>query len=80
MQVSANKQNRRYLLILIISALGILYLLIQALTMFLGVVVSMFVQQGDRAQLMPMGTLAWTSLLLSLLLVPILFFLSLIHI
>ena len=74
MQVSENKQNRRYLLILIISTLGILYLLIQALTMFLGVVVSMFVQQGDRAQLMPMGTLAWTSLLLSLLLVPILFF------
>ncbi len=72
MPAAESKQNRLNLIALILSALGILVLFVQGVTLLLVAAFSAFADKIDGTQLIPVGTLAWTSILLGLLLAPVL--------
>ena len=78
MSTATMKENRFYLIVLILSGLGIIFLVIQGLTLALVLSASAMLEEMDATQWLPMSTLAWSSILVGLLLTPT-FMISLKH-
>lgn len=69
-EIQTSKNNWRVVLALGISALGVLYFLIQALSLSAFWLISRVNYQGDLTQTISMGLLVWSSILSALCLLP----------